>query len=84
MLVIYIEPHITVSCPESTDQPQADLLPAVVVLTVVLAIVALLLAVAILTIILLYTSESDVEVRCKYVHVSMHVCCVCMPLKGMS
>ena len=93
MFVIYIEPHTTGSCPESTDQPQAGLLPAVIALTVVLAIVALLLVVAILTIILLYTSESDVEVRCKYVHVhvSMHMCagvyacvlCMCA-FKGMS
>ena len=81
MFVICIEPHTTGSCPECTD-----LLPAVVALSVVLFVVVLLLAVAILTTILLYTSESDVEVRCKYVHVSMHVCaCVlcgyaCVPL----
>ena len=47
----------TGSCPESTD-----LLPAVVALSVVLAIVVLLLALAIPTIIFLCTSESDVKV----------------------
>ena len=57
MVVIYFEHHTTGSCPKCTDQPQADLLPAVIALSVVLAIVILLLAVAILTIILLYTSE---------------------------
>ena len=75
MVVICIEPHITGSCPESTGQN-----PAVVALSAVLAIVALHLAVAILTIVLLYTSESNVKVRCKYVHVhvSVHVCYVCV------
>ena len=56
MFVIYIEPYTTGSCPESTD-----LLPAVTALSVVLVIVVVL-AVAILTIILLYTSGSDVKV----------------------
>ena len=78
MVVIYFEPHITVSCPESTDQLQADqtpadLLPAVVALSVVLAIVVLLLVAAILTIILLCTSESDVKVSCMCV-VCVYVC----------
>ena len=59
--LIYI-PHTSGSCPESTEQN-----PAVVALSVVLAIVVVLLAVAILTIILLYTSESDIKVQCKYV-----------------
>ena len=70
MFIIYIEPHTTGSCPESTD-----LLPAVVVLGVVLAFVLLLLAVTILTIVLLYTSEYDIKVCCMHV---VRVCvCVC-------
>ena len=73
MLVIYIEPHTTGSCPECTDQPSADLLPAVIALSAVLAIVVFFLAVAILTTILLYTSESDVKVSC-VVHVCVNVC----------
>ena len=55
MFVIYIEPHTTGSCPKCTD-----LLPTVIALSAVLFAVVLLLAVAILTIVLLYTSESDV------------------------
>ena len=70
MFVIYIKPHTTGSCPESTDQT-----PAMVALGAVLAIVLLLLAVAILTIILLYTSESDVKDSCmRVVRVCVYVC----------
>ena len=75
MFAIYIEPQTTGSCPESTEQTPADLLPAVVALSGVLVIVVLLLAVAILTIILLYTSESDVKVSCmRVVRVCVYVC----------
>ena len=56
MCVIYIEPHTTGSCSESTDQTPDDL-PAVIALGAVLFAVVLLLAVAILTIILLFTSK---------------------------
>ena len=66
MFVIYIEPHTTGSCPEGTDQT-----PAVVALSAVLVVVVLLLAVAIPTIILLYTSESDVKTT--VVHMCMCV-----------
>ena len=59
MFVIYIEPHTTGSCPESTDQTSADLLPAVVALIAVLVIVVLLLAVAIVIIVLQYIRESQ-------------------------
>ena len=76
LFVIFIEPHTTGSCPESTDQTPADQNPAVVALSAVLAIVVLLLAVAILTIILLYTSESDVEVSVRVTY--MHTCCACV------
>ena len=75
MFVIYIKPHTTGSCtcPESTDQT-----PAVVALSAVLVAVILLLAVAILTIILLYTSESYVEISgmcvCMCVHVPLREC----------
>ena len=73
MFVIYIKPHTTGSCPGSID-----LLPAVTAVSVVLAIVVLFLAVAILTIVLLYTSESDIKVSCMRV---AHVCvCVRMCL----
>ena len=57
---IYIEPHPTGFCPESTDQTPLDLLPAVVAFSAILFAVILLLAVVILAIILLYTSESNV------------------------
>ena len=75
MLVIYIESHTTGSCLACTDQT-----PAVAALSAVLAIVVVLLAVAILTIVLLYTSESDVKLLtveqiCAYLCV-VHVFCV--------
>ena len=76
MFVIYIKPHTTGSCPESTD-----LLPAVVALGVVLAIVVLLLAVAILTIVFLYISESDVKLLVCVLCVCV---CMCVHFKGMS
>ena len=90
-MFIYIEPHTTVSCPESTDQTPTDQPSAVVALSVVLAIVALLLAVAILAIILLYTSESNLKLlnavrvcMCVVQHVfrvcvlCVYVCCACV------
>ena len=83
MFVIHFEPHTTGSCPECTDQTPADLLPAVVAVSAVLAIVLLLLAVAILTIILLCTSESDVKVSCMRINCTCVYVCV-HDFKGMS
>ena len=58
MFVIYIDPHTTGSCPGSTDQTSADLLPAVTALSAILFAVILLLAVAIVIIALQYTMLS--------------------------
>ena len=69
--VIYIEPHTTGSCPESTDQT-----PAVIVVSAVLVIVVILLVVAILTTACctyMYTSES---VMLEYVHCTYVQACV--------
>ena len=54
MFVIYIEPHTTGSCPESTNQTSA-----VTALIAVLVVVILLLAVAIVIIALQYIRESQ-------------------------
>ena len=50
---MYIEPHTTGSCPESTDQT-----PAVIALSAVVVIVTVLLAVAIVIIALQHKRES--------------------------
>ena len=71
-----LTPHTTGSCPESTDQTPADLLPAVIALSAVQFAVILVLAVAIFTIVLLCTSESDV-----IIHSCKSACmCKCMTL----
>ena len=70
--VIYIEPHTTGSCPESTDRT-----PAVIAVSAVLFVV-IRLAVAILTMACcayMYTSES---VMLEYVHCTYVQACVCI------